>query len=119
METKVIEPNGKKEIEIKIGKFYLTNGLRLYSLEPFGCTYIPAAMELALEAETDNEGHRYVIAWIEWDEDEECCDMRTVGPRFINEIQTDTDWHNVKALINIAHEYIAAANANKEEEEDY
>lgn len=116
METKVIKPATEREMELNLGKFRLMNAMRLTSLGPIGCTYIPAMQELALEAQTDDEGHYYVIAFIEWDEDEGCCDMRTVGPRFIQSIKTDKDWHDVKALINIAHEYIAAANNYQKED---
>lgn len=116
METKVITPTGTKEVEIKLGKFRLTNGLRITSFKDMGAAYIPAVEELTLEAATDDEGHYYVIAFIKYDKDEEYCDMRTVGPRFIKEIKTDKDWHDAKALIEMANVYIKAANYK---EEDY
>lgn len=116
METKIITPTGEKEICVTLGRFRLTNAVRLTDVEPVGMAYIPAAEELALEAATDKEGHYYVIAFIEYDKDAECCDMRTVGPRFIQNIKTDEDWHNIKALIEMANAYMTAAN---QKEEDY
>ena len=108
METVKIEPAGVKEVEVTLGRFRLTNGLRLSSVSPVGCEYIPATEELALEAK--GKENYYVIAFIEYDSKEETCDMRTVGPRFHEEVDSDKDWHDVKALIQIAYEIILAAN---------
>jgi len=109
-----IEPTGTKDVEITLGKFRLTNALRLSSLSPVGCEFIPTAKELALEAKFTES--YCVIAFIEYDEDEGTCDMRTVGPRFHEAINDDNDWHQVKALIETAYRLIPAANLP---EEDY
>ena len=109
METVKIEPTGTKEVEVKLGRFKLTNGLRLSSISPVGCEYIPTAEKLALEAKGKKENY-YVIAFIEYDSKEETCDMRTVGPRFHEEVDSDKDWNDVRALIQIAYELILAAN---------
>ncbi len=115
MKTTKITPTGNKEVEIKLGKFKLTNGLRLSSVSPVGCEYIPVAEELVIEATHDNGESYYVIAFIEYDRKEETCDMRTVGPRFHQEINSNDDWNKVKTLIETAYNLIIAAN----EKEDY
>lgn len=111
---KIIEitPTGTKEVEIKLGRFRLTNGLRIGMK---GCEYIPATEKLALEAKGRADNY-YVIAFIEYKEGEETCDMRTVGPRFNEEIETYEDWKNVQTLIKIAYDLIITMNCNKEDE---
>ena len=114
METIKIEPTGTKEVQIILGKFRLTNGLRLsgHSLE---CEVIPTKEKLALETR-NKSGNYYVIAFIEYDEDEEICDMRTVGPRFHEAVETYEDWKIVQTLIKTAYNLIVVANCNEEDE---
>lgn len=38
-----------------------------------------------------NEQHCIVVAWIQYDEPNECCDMSTVGPRVLNLSQEERD----------------------------
>ena len=115
MKTIKIEPAGTKEVQITLGNFRLTNGLRLSSISPVGCEYIPTAEKLALEAKGKTDSY-YVIAFIEYDEDEETCDMRTIGPRFHETVNTYEDWKNVQTLIKIAYNLIVVANCNEEDE---
>ena len=115
METIKITPTGTKEVEITLGKFRLMNGLRLSDRSETGCEFIPVKEELALEAKCKSDSY-YVIAFIEYDEDEETCDMRTVGPRFHEAINTYEDWKIVQTLIKTAYNLIVTANCNEEDE---
>lgn len=108
MKTIKIEPTGTKEVEVILGRFRLTNGLRLSSVSPMGCEYIPTAEELDLEC--GEKDHYHVIAYIEYDRKEETCDMRTVGSRFHQEVTSYEDWMNVKTLIKMAYDIILTAN---------
>ena len=108
METVKIEPAGVKEVEVTLGRFRLTNGLRLSSVSPVGCEYVPTAEKLALEAK--GKENYYVIAFIDYDSKEETCDMRTVGLRFHQNITSYEDWISVKTLIKMAYDIILAAN---------
>ena len=112
MQTIKITPTGTKDIEIKLGRFRLTNGLRI-GME--GCEYIPATEKLALEAKGRADNY-YVIAFIEYKEGEETCDMRTIGPRFHEAVETYENWKNVQTLIKIAFDLIVTMNCNKEDE---
>lgn len=108
MKTIKIEPAGTKEVEVILGRFRLTNALRLSSVSPIGCEYVSTAEELALEV--GEKGHYCVIAYIEYDSNEDMCEMRTVGSRFHQEVANYEDWINVKTLIKMAYDIILAAN---------
>lgn len=115
MKTIKLKPAGTKEVEITLGNFRLTNGIRFSRHDATGCEFIPVKEKLALEAKSKSDGY-YVIAFIKYDEDRETCDINTIGPRFHEVINTYEDWKNVQTLIKAAYNLITVANCNKEDD---
>ena len=113
METHKITPTGEKEIEVSVGKFRLTNALRIAPFDP-GAEYIPACEELAIEARND-DGSYCVIAFVEWDNEEEITEMRTVGERVLDVVESDLEWHQFYVLYDMAAHFIEAKNRERED----
>lgn len=119
-----IKPKNQKTIEITIGRFRLTNVIRLTNSYPVECEYISASKELALEerlnADTpDAQPSYYVIAFFNYVDDEESVDMRTVGDRFVNAMRTVGDMQTIKYMLKLANDSIVAANSIDDSENEW
>lgn len=97
----------------EIGKFRLAPVVKLSGLNPIKFEEQPVGYGLSLEAKTGEDNY-YVIAFIEWDAHEYTTEMRTVGERFIKEVENADDWSAARALIKVAIELVTA-NAPKED----
>lgn len=97
----------------EIGKFRLAPIVKLSGLHPVKLDEQSVGYGLALEAKT-GENNYYTIAFIEWNAHECETKMRTVGERFIKEVDSADDWRAARALIKVAIELVTA-NAPKED----
>lgn len=119
-----IKPKNQKTIEITIGRFRLTNVIRLTNSYPVECEYISASKELALEERINSNGPEdkpsyYVIAFFTYDDDEESVDMKTVGDRFVNAMRTVSDMQTIKSMLKLANDSIVAANSIDDSENEW
>lgn len=124
MTSTSIKPKNQKTIEIIIGRFRLTNVIKMTNFNPLACEYVPANEELALEECINSNGPEekpsyYVIAFFTYDDAEESVDMRTVGDRFVNAMQTVSDMQTIKYMLKLANDSILAANSIKDVENEW
>lgn len=119
-----IKPKNQKTIEITIGRFRLVNAIKLTNSNPIACEYVSASKELALvECINSNNCSEekpsyYVIASFTYNDDDESVDMKTVGARFMNAMQTVSDMQTIKYMLKLANDSILAANSVKDIENE-
>lgn len=97
----------KSTIDMRIGKFRLTNIYRL------GSGAVDIKEGLAVETEIDSDGHYCVIMYIRWQKDE--VQYENVGTRLTLFVEEGSEWSIVKNLLECGAQLVEVANSVDED----